>query len=77
MKPTSFRCSGEHFPKEFMGTGIVVWKLLYELGAIMVHWITGILRDSKGVYYHAFMIDAGMAAAGLFLISLTKKRKAS
>ncbi|MBW1673614.1 MAG: MFS transporter, partial [Deltaproteobacteria bacterium] len=45
------------------------------LGAILVHWITGILRDTTGVYDYAFIINAGMAALGLFLICLVKKIK--
>jgi hypothetical protein len=46
---------------------------MYGLGAILVHWITGILRDTTGVYDYAFIINAGMAVAGLILICLVKK----
>ncbi|MBW1674510.1 MAG: hypothetical protein JRJ45_12880, partial [Deltaproteobacteria bacterium] len=51
------------------------WTPMYGLGAILVHWITGILRDTTGVYDYAFIINAGMAVAGLFLICLVKKIK--
>lgn len=68
-------CAGEYFPKEIMGTVIGAWTPFYGLGAIMVHWVTGILRDSTGVYNHAFAIGAAMAAAGLFLMCLVKKHE--
>jgi len=48
---------------------------MYGLGAILVHWVTGILRDTTGVYDYAFIINIGMAAAGLFLICLVRKSK--
>jgi nitrate/nitrite transporter NarK len=58
-----------------MGTVIGAWTPFYGLGGIMVHWITGILRDSTGVYNHAFVIGAAMAAAALFLITPVKKHQ--
>ncbi|HUT72470.1 MAG TPA: hypothetical protein VMW89_17505 [Desulfatiglandales bacterium] len=57
-----------------MGTVIGAWTSFYGLGAIMVHWVTGILRDSTGVYNHAFAIGAAMAAAALILICPVKKQ---
>ena len=66
-------CAGEYFPKEIMGTVIGAWTPLYGLGAIMVHWITGILRDTTGVYNHAFIIGAAMAAIGLILVLPVRK----
>jgi sugar phosphate permease len=68
-------CAGDYFPRDMMGTVIGAWTPLYGLGAILVHWITGILRDTTGVYDHAFIINSAMAAAGLFLICLVKKIK--
>jgi len=59
-----------------MGTVIGAWTPMYGLGAILAHWVTGILRDTAGIYDHAFTINAGMAVAGLFLICLVKKIKA-
>jgi nitrate/nitrite transporter NarK len=56
-----------------MGTVIGAWTPMYGLGAILVHWVTGILRDTTGIYDYAFTINAGMAAAGLFLMALVKK----
>ena len=55
-----------------MGTIIGAWTPMYGFGAILTHWVTGILRDAIGIYDHAFTINAGMAAAGLFLICLVK-----
>ena len=66
-------CAGDYFPRDVMGTVIGAWTPLYGLGAILVHWVTGILRDTTGIYDHAFIINAAMAAAGLFLICLVKK----
>ncbi len=66
-------CAGDYFPRDVMGTVIGAWTPFYGLGAILVHWVTGILRDTTGIYDHAFMINAAMAAGGLFLICLVKK----
>lgn len=66
-------CAGDYFPRGMMGTVIGAWTPLYGLGAILVHWVTGILRDITGIYDHTFIINAGMAAAGLFLMCLVKK----
>ena len=68
-------CAGDFFSKEMMGTIIGAWTPMYGLGAILAHWVTGILRDSTGIYNHAFTINACMAAAGLFLIYLVRKGK--
>jgi sugar phosphate permease len=68
-------CAGDYFPRDMMGTVIGAWTPLYGFGAILVHWITGILRDTTGIYNHAFMISAAMAATSLFLMTLVKKRE--
>jgi sugar phosphate permease len=68
-------CAGDYFPKEMMGTVIGAWTPLYGLGAIATHWITGVLRDSTGVYDHSFMINAVMAALGLVLMAFVKNLK--
>ena len=70
-------CAGEYFPKEVMGTVIGAWTPFYGLGAIMVHWITGILRDSTGVYNHAFVIGAAMAALAVILVLPLRKTATS
>jgi sugar phosphate permease len=67
-------CAGDYFPRDMMGTVIGAWTPFYGLGAILVNWVTGILRDTTGIYDHAFTINAAMAALGLFLICLVKKR---
>lgn len=66
-------CAGDYFPREVMGTVIGAWTPLYGVGAISVHWITGILRDKTGIYDHAFIICTGMALIGLLLICPLKK----
>ena len=71
--PVYGACAGDYFPREVMGTVIGAWTPFYGIGAILAHWVTGILRDSTGIYDHAFMINSAMAAVGLFLICLVKK----
>ena len=66
-------CAGDYFPKEILGTVIGAWTPFYGLGAIMVHWVTGILRDSTGVYNHAFIIGASMAALAVILVLPLRK----
>ena len=66
-------CAGDYFRRDMMGTVIGAWTPMYGLGAILVHWVTGILRDITGIYDYAFIINAVMAAAGLFLMALVKK----
>ena len=68
-------CAGDHFPRDMMGTVIGAWTPFYGIGAILVHWVTGVLRDTTGVYDYAFIINAAMAALGLFLICLVRKSK--
>ena len=67
-------CAGDYFPREVMGTVIGAWTPFYGLGAISVHWLAGTLRDTTGVYYYAFIINAAMAAIGLFLMCLVRKK---
>ena len=69
-------CAGDYFPKEMMGTVLGAWTPLYGLGAIATHWITGVLRDSTGIYDHSFIINAAMAALGLVLMAFVKNSKA-
>jgi sugar phosphate permease len=66
-------CAGDYFPRELIGTVIGAWTPMYGIGAILAHWVTGILRDTAGIYDHAFVINACMAATGLCLISFLKK----
>jgi sugar phosphate permease len=68
-------CAGDYFPRDVMGTVIGAWTPFYGLGAILVHWVSGTLRDTTGVYDYAFMINVAMAAGGLFLMCLVKKSK--
>ena len=68
-------CAGDYFPKEVMGTVIGAWTPFYGAGAILVHWISGVLRDTTGNYDQAFMINAMMAALGIVLICAVKKKR--
>jgi MFS family permease len=67
-------CAGDYFPREVMGTVIGAWTPFYGLGAILTHWITGLLRDATGVYNHAFIINVIMGALAIGLISMVRKR---
>jgi sugar phosphate permease len=65
-------CAGDYFPKGSMGTVIGAWTPFYGAGAILTHWITGVLRDSTGIYNHSFVISVVMAIAAIFLMSRIK-----
>ena len=67
-------CAGDYFPRSVMGTVIGAWTPFYGLGAIMSHWVTGLLRDSTGVYTLAFLTNGVMALVGLFLILFVRKQ---
>lgn len=67
-------CAGDYFPRNVMGTVIGAWTPFYGIGAIMSHWVTGLLRDSTGHYDLAFFTNAVMALVGVALILLVKKK---
>ena len=67
-------CAGDYFPREVMGTVIGAWTPFYGLGAILVHWVSGMIRDTTGSYDYAFMINVMMAALGTVFISTVKPR---
>jgi sugar phosphate permease len=60
-------CAGDYFQENIMGTVIGAWTPFYGCGAIFAHWMTGILRDTTGLYDYALMINPIMAAAGFLL----------
>ena len=68
-------CAGDYFPKEVMGTVIGAWTPFYGMGAILVHWVTGVLRDATGIYDYAFILNIIMAAVAVFLFFFVKNRK--
>ena len=68
-------CAGDYFPKALMGTVIGAWTPLYGCGAILTHWITGMLRDATGVYNHAFSIYVVLGAVAIVLMSLVRKKE--
>ena len=67
-------CAGDYFSREVMGTVIGAWTPFYGLGAILTHWVTGILRDTAGVYDQAFVINILMGALAVVLMALVRKR---
>jgi sugar phosphate permease len=67
-------CAGDYFPKEIMGTVIGAWTPFYGGGAILVHWVSGALRDATGIYDHVFIINAVMAALGIALMFTVNKK---
>ena len=70
-------CAGDYFPKEVMGTVIGAWTPYYGLGAILVHWVSGLLRDASGSYNQAFIINVVMAGlAVLFMLPVKKTSEA-
>jgi hypothetical protein len=56
-----------------MGTVIGAWTPFYGVGAVLVHWVTGILRDRTGIYDYPFMICTGTALFATLLIFPLKK----
>ena len=66
-------CAGDYFPQEAIGTVIGAWTPFYGSGAIIAHWVTGILRDKTGVYDQAFLIFIITAAAGVLFMCMVRK----
>lgn len=67
-------CAGDYFPREIMGTVIGAWTPFYGAGAILTHWITGILRDATGSYHQSFFINILMAIGAIVLIGFVRKK---
>ena len=68
-------CAGDYFPRALMGTVIGAWTPFYGIGAILAHWVCGILRDITGSYSIAFSINAIMATLGFCFFIMLKKSK--
>jgi sugar phosphate permease len=68
-------CAGDYFPRRLMATVIGAWTPFYGIGAILSHWVCGMLRDVTGTYSMAFGTNALMAAAGFCLMILFKGEK--
>ena len=66
-------CAGDYFPREALGTVIGAWTPFYGSGAIIAHWVTGIVRDKTGVYDQAIVIFIIMAVAGVLLMCMVRK----
>ena len=71
--PVYGACAGDYFPRKVMGTVIGAWTPFYGVGAVLVHWVTGILRDRTGIYDYAFIICIGTALLAILLIFPLKK----
>jgi MFS family permease len=69
-------CAGDYFPKEVMGTVIGAWTPFYGFGAILVHWVSGGLRDASGTYDHAFLINVLTAVLAVVLMGAVRDRRA-
>jgi sugar phosphate permease len=67
-------CAGDYFPKEVMGTVIGAWTPFYGVGAVLVHWVCGVLRDVSGTYDLAFLINVFMAALAVCLMGAVRGR---
>lgn len=66
-------CAGDYFPREAIGTVARARTPFYGAGAILTHWITGLLRDVTGVYDQAYIVCAAMAAVSVVLMSPVKR----
>lgn len=73
--PVYGACSGDYFPRKFMASVVGAWSLFYGTGAILVHWVSGFLRDTTGDYQLPFLVDAAMAMISiLFIFRLTRSQ---
>ena len=66
-------CAGDYFPREAMGTVAGAWTPFYGSGAILTHWVTGMLRDATGVYNHAFLINVLMGFIAIVMMVPVRK----
>jgi sugar phosphate permease len=67
-------CAGDFFPRDIIGVVIGAWTTIYGVGAILAHWVTGLLRDYTGLYDSAFFIDSIMAGTGFLLLALIRTK---
>jgi len=68
-------CAGDYYPKESIGTVIGAWTPFYGVGAMVVHWVSGIIRDVTGSYQMAFMITTLMTVISIFFMALVRKNR--
>ncbi|MCX5834398.1 MAG: MFS transporter, partial [Deltaproteobacteria bacterium] len=70
-------CAGDYFRREIMGSVIGAWTPFYGLGAILSHWMGGMLRDTTGSYGLAFVLDAlaALLAVGFFFFVKPSSKK--
>ncbi len=67
--PTYGALAGDYFPKSVIGT----WTPFYGLGAIAIHWVTVVLRDTSRIYEQGFLICAVTSAIGLVLFLFVRE----
>lgn len=67
-------CAGDYFPRQVMGTIIGAWTPFYGTGGILAHWVTGILRDTTGIYNHAFLTFILLGVVAIVFMSLVRKK---
>ncbi len=70
-------CAGDYFPRGAMGTVAGLWTPFYGAGAILTHWVTGMLRDATGSYGLAFGLGSACAAAAACLMLRVPRRPLS
>ncbi len=63
-------CAGDYFPKELMGTIIGAWTPFYGLGAILAHWVSGLLYDLTFSYHLAFVINLLLSLLAIGLMAM-------
>jgi sugar phosphate permease len=69
-------CAGDYFPKNLIGTIIGAWTPFYGLGAIRVHWISGMLFDATLSYTLPFLIALGTSVLAVILMAAVSSRPA-
>jgi sugar phosphate permease len=69
-------CAGDYFPKNLIGTIIGAWTPFYGLGAILVHWISGMLFDATLSYTLPFLIALGTSVLAVILMAAVSSRPA-
>lgn len=73
--PVYGACAGDYFPKNLIGTIIGAWTPFYGLGAILVHWVSGLIFDASGSYHLPFLIALAMSVLAVVLMAAVSSRR--
>ncbi|MCF8107819.1 MAG: MFS transporter [Desulfohalobiaceae bacterium] len=73
--PVYGACAGDYFPKKLIGTVIGAWTPFYGLGAILVHWVSGLIFDASGSYHLPFLIALAMSVLAVVLMAAVSPRR--